>query len=224
MYITSREHNPFFDKPLDFSQNTLEDFEKQEFVDILVSKMEEAMSLFQAILDLGIQGFESFYEDTKNETGVEMKIFGHTVSTSKNNKIHATKQFFKLKCTPEEFIYISNDQEVQNRINTNLMLYRNLFQRKTADYVLELFHSKSKKIMMIDSRESIFLKYCKRLPNGKVASIGKSILLSGLSTESPDLTTNIQLTGFQYTLHSDEVGSLYTAFRCLLRSASVQFN
>jgi len=167
--------------------------------------MEDAMDLFNTVMDQGTKGYSVVTEDKNNETGFDLRVFAQTVGSTKKSKVHATKQSFKVKARPEEFIYVANDQDIQSRINSNLSLYKNLFVYKTEDYLLEIFHTKSKKFMMIDSRESVYVKYCKRITDKHILSIGKSILLGGISTHSKETTTNMMLTGFAYKYIDDEV-------------------
>lgn len=131
---------------------TQADLESQEFVDFLVEKMETAMDLFNTVMDQGTKGYSVVTEDKSNESGFELRVYAQTVGSSKKSKVHATKQSFRVKARPEEFIYVANDQEIQSKINSNLSMYKNLFVYKTEDFLLEIFHTKSKKFMMIDSR------------------------------------------------------------------------
>jgi hypothetical protein len=173
--------------------------------------MEDAFDLYGAIVEQGFEGFERIYEDKKNETGHELFIYGQTVSTKASSKVQVTKQVFKVKCRPEEYFFVSNDVETQKRLNTNLGMLELLYSTKTPDYVLELVHLKSKKILMIDSRESLFIKYCKRVTDKHIVSLSKSIVLSGIANAKKDLVTNIQLTAFAYKYCDEDVGFIVTS-------------
>jgi hypothetical protein len=170
-----------------------------------VHKMEHVLKLFNTIMDADLGHFTKVHEDKPKETPYELKIYANSVPTPDKKKIHVTRQQFKIKAQPKDFIFVSNDQEIQGRINTNLSHYKNLFVYKGENYVLELYHSKSKKILMIDSRESIFLKYCKKVTDIHYVSIGKSILLKDLGSATKELTTNIQLTGYSYKYKEENV-------------------
>lgn len=199
------------------------DFQDAAFIDFLISKMEDAMDLYSAIGEQGIKGFERIYEDKKNETGHELFIYGQTISTKGSSKVQAIKQMFKLKCKPEEFFFVSNDVETQNRINSNLSLFEVLYSKKTPEYVLELVHSKSKKILMIDSRESLYIKYCKRITEKHIVSLSKSIILADVANLKKDLVTNIQLTAFAYKYCDEDVSSRVTLVeQSLHRGGGVQ--
>ena len=185
--------------------------------------MEDAFDLYSAVVEQGFEGFERIYEDKKNETGHELFIYGQTVTSKGPSKVQATKQVFKLKCKPEEFFFVSNDVETQKRVNTNLSMIELLFSKKSSDYTLELLHSKSKKILMIDSRESLYIKYCKRITDKHIVSLGKSILLGDVANEKRDLVTNIQLTAFAYKYSDEDVGlGITLAFKSLHTDRSVQ--
>lgn len=167
--------------------------------------MEAALQLYYAVAEQGLQGLDRIYEDKKNETGHELFIYGQSVNSTKGSKIQVVKQNFTIKCKPEEFIFVSNDPETQNRINQNISMYKILFSKKTENYTLELVQTKSKKVLMIDSRESIFVKYCKKVTDTRIISVAKSILLQDMVIEKKDLLTNIQLTVFDYNYCDDDV-------------------
>lgn len=167
--------------------------------------MEDALDLYNAVAEQGMEGFERIFEDKKNETGHELFIYGQTASSSKSSKVQVTKQSFKIKCKPEEFIFVSNDPETQNRINQNISFYKVLFSKKSENFVLEIIHSKSKKFLIVDPRESLFIKYCKKVTDKHIVSIAKSVLLKDVSPEKKDLVTNIQLTAFAYSYCDDDV-------------------
>lgn len=171
--------------------------------------MEDAYDLYKAVNEQGLEGFDKILEDKKNETGHELLIYGQTVNSNKGSKVQVVKQNFKIFCKPEEFIFVSNDPETQNRINQNISLYEVLFSTRTDKYILELVHTKSKKVLMIDSRESLFLKYAKKVSDKRIVSIAKSVVLSDIANEKKDLVTNIQLTAFDYTYNDEDVGQTH---------------
>lgn len=156
------------------------------------------MDLFNSVMEQSEKGYSKVIEDKNNESGYDLKVIAQTVWSTKTSKIHATKQSFKIKAKPEEFIYVANDQEIQSKTNTNLSLYKNLFAYKTNNFLLEIFHTKSKKIMMIESRESLYVKYCKKITDKHFVSISKSILLGDVCPLNKGTTTNLLLTGFAY--------------------------
>lgn len=172
--------------------------------------MEKAAETFQKLIDVAGQDYENIYEDTSNQTGYNMKVKGKTIISAKGSKVQATRQSFELKVRPELFIYVSNDVDIQTRVNTNLSVYEKLFSHKFEDGSgLGLYLTKSKKIMMIDSRESLYVKYCKKIDENNYLSINKSVLLKGVGEEG-SLKTNMMLTGFQYKYTEGDVAFIYT--------------
>lgn len=85
-----------------------------------------------------------------------------------------------MNCPAQAFLWVSNDPETQLRITSTFSSYNKLAEHLfEGDLLIQFYRSKSKGVMSILSpRDSIFVKFVKKIREGEYLSLNKTILIN----------------------------------------------
>ena len=116
-----------------------------------------------------------------------------------------------MKTDLEKFLYVCHDPKIQLGINKNLAEYSLLAEHVKDNNLIQFYHNKTKKILMIKPRETLFLKVVKKVDSKTYLSLNKSIVLKepeeGGQKKAKDgefERSNIRLSVYKYNIQSKE--------------------
>ena len=108
-----------------------------------------------------------------------------------------TKQHFLIDADPEEFIYVCHEPSIQKELNKRMEIFEKLINYQKDNYKIEVYHTISKKILMFNPKEALYIKYIKKITEDHIISVNKSITLADVGNLDYE-KINFILSGYIY--------------------------
>ena len=187
--------------PLNFKNFTAEDLGKKEFLDLLLPQMDIMEKKFEEFNSASYEKWSTKYNLTQNH---ELKLWLNCSDTTDHLKVHLIRQKAVQDVTPEEFCEVIHDIEYQKANNSNIKTWERLAEYKTKDMNIEIGRIVTHKIIIINPRETIYVKFCKiDREKGTLINIKKSIVLKEYPVVDNLVRTNMHISAYKYTSQVD---------------------
>jgi len=122
--------------------------------------------------------YDSWQFEDERKHSYDLQFWFKTTETADKNKIHMVRQKAILDISAEEFCEVNHDIDLQVQNNSSITSWKRLAEYKTKEINIEIGQIISPKIIIIDPREVVYLKYCKiDREKGTLVNIKKSIVL-----------------------------------------------
>jgi len=186
---------------LNFSKYNAEDLPKKEFIEELQPMLETLEQKFEELRNSVFDDWKLTGEDSRM---YDFKIWSKMLETSDQHKIIMTRQRAELDIHAEEYVEVGYDIDYQKAKNTSFQILERLSSHKSKNVHIEICRVVTPKIVVVEPRETIFLKYCKiNRQDNTITSIKKSIVLKDHPISEEVTRSNLHISGFHYKTEED---------------------
>lgn len=121
----------------------------------------------------GFEGFELIYEE-KDVNKQGLKIYLKSYVNQEKHRINIYRSECRIPCSPELFLEFLNDTPLQISLDPNIEEFQSFENPAENLFLMYLLY---KKMLVVDSRDFVYLKYYKTLDqkNGSLGYVTKSL-------------------------------------------------
>ncbi|CAD8139341.1 unnamed protein product [Paramecium pentaurelia] len=133
--------------------------------EILIELGQKSIEIYHSIL-YDYEGYEQL-EDNQDEFSYWIKY----IETPEKFQIHQMRYKYTLNTTIEKYMAFMKDLELQKKLDSSI----DQFESHFSDDSLQINYLRYKKILFMDPRDFLFVKYTKYIDENTVFEISKSI-------------------------------------------------